>query len=422
MGTILKSLIRASGLLLLWLLMFIPTSPAYAVPLSEFFPAQGGYTWEYLLTNGSTRTVKAIANSNGTTSFHHYNGPNYHVNVFFINSSGLFLWKATRGGCHDLITFTPVAQVSYADVNVGDNITTNGTSNIILYCLDNMVNVNYTANAVIQGLENVTTPAGTFPAYKLRLSINMYGNVRGQTINETETTYYWVAQGIGIIKTLEYYNGIFQTWSLLTDSNLLDDADSDGVPDILDNCKYASNPDQANFDGDVLGDACDYNDDNDPRNDTSDAFPFDPTEWLDTDEDGVGDNGDNCPAIANTNQADFDGDGQGDVCDADDDNDGVDDGSDLFPNNASESADTDADGMGDNYETANGLNPAVDDAGDDKDADGLTNLEEFQLDTRADNPDTDGDGINDKAEVDAGRNPKTNEGAVINVINTILMD
>ena len=43
----------------------------------------------------------------------------------------------------------------------------------------------------------------------------------------------------------------------------------------------------------------------------------------DIDEDGHQNNQDNCPYIANANQADHDHDGQGDACDSDDDNDGV---------------------------------------------------------------------------------------------------
>ena len=43
----------------------------------------------------------------------------------------------------------------------------------------------------------------------------------------------------------------------------------------------------------------------------------------------MADTGDNCAFVSNANQANFDGDSQGDACDADDDNDGVADGSDL---------------------------------------------------------------------------------------------
>ncbi len=87
------------------------------------------------------------------------------------------------------------------------------------------------------------------------------------------------------------------------------DDDADGVPDTGDNCPTASNPSQANLDGDAQGDACDPDDDND----------------------GVGDAGDNCPTASNPSQANLDGDAQGDACDPDDDNDGVPDTNDGCP-------------------------------------------------------------------------------------------
>jgi hypothetical protein len=51
--------------------------------------------------------------------------------------------------------------------------------------------------------------------------------------------------------------------------------------------------------------------------------------FADPDLDGIASEDDNCPNTANADQANYDGDGQGDVCDNDDDNDGVDDATDV---------------------------------------------------------------------------------------------
>lgn len=69
-------------------------------------------------------------------------------------------------------------------------------------------------------------------------------------------------------------------------------------------------------------------------------------------------------------------------------------------------ADADADGLPDDYERANGLNPANGaDANLDPDGDGLTSFREFQIGTAPFVADTDGDGLRDDAEASGNTNP-----------------
>jgi hypothetical protein len=116
--------------------------------------------------------------------------------------------------------------------------------------------------------------------------------------------------------------------------------------------------------------------------DIIDDFPNNASETLDSDDDTIGDNSDNCPNVANTNQADFDSDLLGDACDPDEDNDGVASAEDAYKFNASYSSDTDGDGMADAFETEYGFdvnNSADKDS--DSDGDGVSNLDEFLADT-----------------------------------------
>jgi len=149
-------------------------------------------------------------------------------------------------------------------------------------------------------------------------------------------------------------------WSTSVEKPMVPDADSDGLGDPCDNCPEVANADQADADGDGVGDACD----NCPEVANADQ--------ADADGDGVGDACDNSDDVANGDQADADGDSVGDACD-------------NCPEVANaDQADADGDGVGDACEVADADGDGVPDSSDN-----------CPFVYNPDQADADGDGVGD---------------------------
>jgi len=198
------------------------------------------------------------------------------------------------------------------------------------------------------------------------------------------------------------------------------DKDGDGIVDSADNCVGVNNPGQEDNDLDNFGDVCDLDDDNDQTSDAEDCAPFDQDIHPGAEElcDGK-DN--NCNFIVDEGSTDTDADGWKDCVDEDDDNDGVVDGADCAPTDASvfpgaaeicDGLDNDCDGdVDDGFPDIDGDGVADcvdDDADDDGVADSADNcvgvenpgqedLDEDGLGDACD-PDADGDAIPDSAD------------------------
>ena len=128
------------------------------------------------------------------------------------------------------------------------------------------------------------------------------------------------------------------------------DEDGDGVGDEVDNCPFIANPLQANFDNDSLGDVCDSDDDNDLIPDNQDQCMKGQLDW------------------SSTMLNDHDGDGCLDSSeDMDDDNDAVVDASDLCSTGdldwtSTAMTDYDSDGCQDSMEDVDDDNDRICDA------------------------------------------------------------
>ena len=281
-----------------------------------------------------------------------------------------------------------ISTLSNTDVGNGDSlfIDHNGVMHVSFYDGDSEV------------MKYATKSTGLTQTNEIRVQFGQYGSVTGTVVDDTTITVTTPLSGLApdtIDITLWDKDDIEHQLSSTFQFIDQNDIDSDGVPNINDDCPN----DAGTSTQDLTG--C-PDDDGDGYSNSGDAFPNDASESADSDGDGVGDNSDAFPSDA-TETTDSDGDGVGDNSDAfpsngfeqaDSDGDGVGDNGDAFPNDASETTDSDGDGVGDNSDAfpMNAFETI------DSDGDGMGDNSDAFPNDASETADSDGDGVGDNSD------------------------
>ncbi|MBI9074442.1 MAG: hypothetical protein JEZ02_03445 [Desulfatibacillum sp.] len=153
--------------------------------ICNYFPLEGGNFWKY--NTGARVIISEKKDCNGYTGIQ-YGTSTYEYSLFMDNGkNGLLMngceYEQPEGNLRDMGTAIKVAN---EQMSIGDQVQTTFEGGAIV------------VNSTFQGFENVTVPAGTFNALKLRLDIDDEGG--GGTKCDSFVVTLWLAKGIGPVK------------------------------------------------------------------------------------------------------------------------------------------------------------------------------------------------------------------------------
>ena len=185
-----------------------------AITTAPYFPIDAGNSWTYSwtdngLTGTSTTTVlDTPVLVNGVTTIVVQESDGELTQTYMTNDQNGIrehreyvpsTWIDGFGFTSVDMVFSPPMKMVDAETTVGASLYSTGTAMFTIAGLGTFP-LTYTLTSSIDGLENITVPAGTYQAVKNTQKLTIAGSVLGEYLSIAMTRTLWLTKGIGIVK------------------------------------------------------------------------------------------------------------------------------------------------------------------------------------------------------------------------------
>lgn len=206
-----KVVVAAAGVsVVLW----AAAAQAQSYSIAEYLPLKQGNRWTTSCSGSActapthTSTVTVASAVDVATTSYVISGSDGAISTYQIGPSGIThtreydpsVYVAGYGNTAVTIDLSPPLVMAPASATAGTAYASTGKATL-QYAGIGVFILDYTAHSTLHGLETVSVPAGSYSALKVTVVLNVSGTVGGRAVSLTGTTTYWLAKGLGPVRS-----------------------------------------------------------------------------------------------------------------------------------------------------------------------------------------------------------------------------